>query len=208
MSGSDLSRPHVYEPGTKKNSGRTLLLLHGTGADEFDLLGLGKSLDPEANVLSPRGMVDENGMNRFFVRYPDGSFDEDSIKQNIDELAAFVRKASVHYGFSLEKVVAVGFSNGANTAGALLQLHPDTVSVVVAFGTTKAFVTSPTRPDLRGKKVFIANGEVDSYSPPEKTAQMVVEFESFGAEVSVFMHPGGHQISAEHVQILSKELRS
>lgn len=208
MSGADLTRPHVFEPGADIRSGRTLLLLHGTGADEFDLLNLGKAIDPEANLLSPRGLVDENGMNRFFVRFPDGSFDENSIQENVDELAAFVRKASVHYGFNLEKVIAVGFSNGANTAGALLALHPDTLSAIVAFGTTKAFAVSPTTPDLRGKRVFIANGETDPYSPAEKTAQMIAEFESFGAEVTVLMHPGGHQISTDHVRTISEALRS
>lgn len=208
MSGAELSRPHVFEPGADIRNGRTLLLLHGTGADEFDLLNLGKAIDPEANLLSPRGLVDENGMNRFFVRYPDGSFDEGSIQKNVDELAAFVRKASVQYGFNLDKVVAVGFSNGANTAGALLTLHPDTVSAIVAFGTTKAFAVSPTSPDLRGKRVFIANGEIDPYSPPEKTKAMVEEFEGFGAEVTLLMHPGGHQISQEHVQAISNLLRS
>lgn len=208
MSGSELARPHVFEPGPDIRSGRTLLLLHGTGADEFDLLNLGKAIDPEANLLSPRGLVDENGMNRFFIRFPDGSFDENSIKENVDELASFVRKASVHYGFNIEKTVAVGFSNGANTAGALLQLHPDTVSGIVAFGTTTAFEVSPTSPDLRGKRVFIANGEVDSYSPPQKTAQLITEFESFGAEVTLLMHPGGHQISGEHVEFVAKALQS
>lgn len=208
MSGDQLTRPHVFEPGADIRSGPTLLLLHGTGADEFDLLNLGKAIDPEANFLSPRGLVDENGMNRFFVRYPDGSFDENSIIENVAELAGFVRNASDHYGFKLNKVIAVGFSNGANTAGALLALHPDTVSAIVAFGTTKAFEVSPTSPNLQGKRVFIANGEQDPYSPPEKTKQMVAEFESFGAEVTVLMHPGGHQISADHVTAISEALRS
>lgn len=207
MSGAELTRPHVFEPGADIRLGRTLLLLHGTGADEFDLLNLGKAIDPQANLLSPRGLVDENGMNRFFIRFPDGTFDEDSIKENVDELAAFIRKASVLYGFSLESVVAVGFSNGANTAGALLALHPDTVSAIVAFGTTKAFSSSPTTPDLRGKKVFIANGEVDPYSPKDRTTQMIEEFEGFGAEVTLLMHPGGHQISSEHIQIIAKALQ-
>lgn len=208
MSGAELTRPHVFEPGADIRSSRTLLLLHGTGADEFDLLNLGKAIDPQANLLSPRGLVDENGMNRFFIRFPDGTFDEDSIKDNVDELAAFIRKASVHYGFNLENVVAVGFSNGANTAGALLALHPDTVAAIVAFGTTKAFAKSPTSPDLRGKRVFIANGETDPYSPREKTAQMIEEFEGFGAEVTLLMHPGGHQISSEHIQTIAKALQS
>lgn len=207
MIGSDLTRPHVFEPGSDVDSGRTLLLLHGTGADEFDLLRLGKALDPDANLLSPRGLVDENGMNRFFTRFPDGSFDEKSIRENVDELSTFVRKASIHYGFSLEKLVAVGFSNGANTAGALLILHPEIVSAIVAFGTTKVFGSSPNKPDLRGKRVFIANGENDPYSPPDKSSLMIQEFEDLGAKVEVFMHPGGHQISQEHVEIIAKSLR-
>lgn len=206
MNGAELTRPHVWRPATDVAATRTLLLLHGTGADEFDLLNLGKALDPKANLLSPRGLVDENGMNRFFIRFPDGSFDENSIQQNVDELAAFIRKASVHYGFDLKKLVAVGFSNGANTAGALITLHPDTVAGIIAFGTTKAFKVSPTKPDLRGKFVFIANGEADPYSPPAATDSMVQEFSEFGADVKVWLHPGGHQISPEHVADIAKQL--
>lgn len=206
MIGSDLTRAHVWQPAENPSAARTLLLLHGTGADEYDLLNLGKAIDGKANLLSPRGLVDENGMNRFFVRYSDGSFDENSIKKNVDELAAFVRKASVHYGFDLEKVVAVGFSNGANTAGALITLHPDTLAGIVAFGTTKAFKVSPNSPNLAGKFVFIANGEIDPYSPPDATGAMIQEFEGFGASVKLWMHQGGHQISPEHVSQIAKEL--
>lgn len=208
MSGSDLTRPHVWRPAADIKGSRTLLLLHGTGADEFDLLNLGKTIDPKANLLSPRGLVDENGMNRFFIRFPDGTFDENSITQNVDELASFVRKASVEYGFNLESVFAVGFSNGANTAGALLLLHPDTVAGIVAFGTTRAFETLPARPNLNGKLVFIANGEKDPYSPPEKTEIMVSELQELGARVQLFTHPGGHQIVMEHVSEISKGLQS
>lgn len=206
MSGADLSRPHVWRPSTNVRENRTLLLLHGTGADEFDLLNLGKAIDPHANLLSPRGLVDENGMNRFFVRFSDGSFDENSITSNVDELASFIGKASVHYGFNLDSLFAVGFSNGANTAGALLILHPDTVSGIVAFGTTRPFNTLPARPNLAGKRVFLANGEKDPYSPPERTSLMIRELEELGAKVVLLMHPGGHQIVIEHVQQIARQL--
>lgn len=204
MSGSDLSRPHVYLPGD--GGVRTLLLLHGTGADEFDLLELGRALDPKANLLSPQGLVVENGMRRFFVWHPDGSADEESIIQCVDELALFVANASRHYGFDPGNVVAVGFSNGANTAGALMLLHPETVSEVVAFGTTKPFQKSPSSPNLRGKRVIIANGALDAYSPDEKTKAMIAEFKSLGAEVKLLMHPGGHEIAMDHVRQIAKDL--
>jgi phospholipase/carboxylesterase len=208
MSGRDLTRPHVWRPNQDPANARTLLLLHGTGADEYDLLNLGKALDPKANILSPRGLVVESGMNRFFIRYPDGTFDEDSIKENVEELAEFVKAAAKEYGFSLEKLVAAGFSNGANTAGALLTLHPELLEGIVAFGTTKAFVETPATPDLTGKFVFIANGENDSYSPAAKTKQMVEEFSGWGANVELLMHPGGHQISSEHLEHIAKALNS
>ena len=87
VNAKDLSRPHVWQPSQNVATARTLLLLHGTGADERDLLGLGRLLDPDANLLSPRGLVRAFGMNRYFMRFDDGSFDEAAIKQNADELA-------------------------------------------------------------------------------------------------------------------------
>ena len=208
MNPKDLTRPHLWQPNQDSENARTLLLLHGTGADENDLVHLGNALDPGANILSPRGLVNENGMNRFFIRFPDGRFDEDSIRENVHDLAEFIRAAAKEYGFSLEKLVAVGFSNGANTAGALITLHPELLAGIVAFGTTKAFVESPVTPDLTGKFVFIANGETDSYSPEAKTRQMVEEFRSWGADVQVLMHKGGHQITAEHVEYIREALNS
>lgn len=202
----DLSRPHVWRPAADSANARTLLLLHGTGADEHDLLSLGKAIDPTANLLSPRGLVLESGMNRFFMRFPDGTFDEPSIIKAADELASFIAAAVGEYGFDASKVFAVGFSNGANAAGALLLLHPSSIAGVAAFGTSKAFVVSPNAPDLTGKRVWIANGSQDSYSPADKTAAMIEEFESLGAEVDLMMHSGGHQIVMDHVQQIHRKL--
>lgn len=202
----DLSRPHVWRPAADVANAKTLLLLHGTGADEHDLLSLGKAIDPTANLLSPRGLVLESGMNRFFIRYPDGTFDEPSIIDAVKDLAAFIAAAAAEYGFDASNVYAVGFSNGANTSGALLLLHPESIAGIAAFGTTKSFVVSPNSPDLTGKKVWIANGAQDGYSPADKTAAMIEELESLGAEVELFMHAGGHQIVMEHVQQIHRKL--
>ena len=202
----DLSRPHVWRPSSNSATSKTLLLMHGTGADEHDLLSLGKALDPSANLLSPRGLVVESSMSRFFLRYPDGRFDEAGIVLAVDELADFIAVAAEEYGFDAKKVFAVGFSNGANAAGALLLLHPESVAGIAAFGTTKSFLESRSVANLAGKKVWIANGATDEYSPADRTADMVSEFKSLGAEVQLMMHPGGHEIVMKHIQQIHRNL--
>jgi phospholipase/carboxylesterase len=204
----DVSRPHVWRPAADPSSARTLLLLHGSGADEHDLLPLGKLLDPNANLLSPRGLVRVDGANRFFLRNDDGTFVEDDIVKNSAELAEFLWAASGEYGFDASNVYAVGFSNGANAAGALLLLQPDSVQGIIAFGTTKSFEHTPFKkvPNLTGKRVWIANGVQDHYSPAERTTAMIQEFESLGAKVSLRMQPGGHTISPQHVREIAAEL--
>ena len=202
MTNSNLSRPHVFEPGSNN---RVLLLLHGTGADEFDLLPLGKALDPEASRLSPRGMYLESGMNRFFERYPDGTFNEDSIDQAVDELADFLLVAVEHYGLVGKEIVAAGFSNGANTAAALLVRRPELLSGAVLFGSTKPY-KNPQKSNLSGKRVWLANGDQDPYAPVAVSEQWVEQLRDFGAEVSWLRHPGGHQISPAHLQVISSEL--
>jgi phospholipase/carboxylesterase len=202
-------RPHVWRPAAHPASARTLLLLHGTGADEHDLLSLGRALDPTANLLSPRGLVVAEGMSRFFLRYPDGRFDEAGIVANANQLAEFLASAAFEYGFDASKVWAVGFSNGANAAGSLLLLHPESVVGIAAFGTTKSFVNPPkVQPNLTGKAVFIANGAIDDYSPADKTDAMVREFRSYGAEVELMMHKGGHSISHEHVKRIASAIQA
>jgi phospholipase/carboxylesterase len=205
---NDVSRAHVWRPAADPASVRTLLLLHGSGADEHDLLPLGKLIDPTANLLSPRGLVRVDGANRFFLRNDDGSFVEQDIVKNSGELAEFLWAASGEYGFDANNVYAVGFSNGANAAGALLLLQPDSVRGIIAFGTTKSFENTPFKkvPDLSGKRVWIANGVQDHYSPAERTAAMVEEFKSLGAKVSLLMQPGGHTISPQHVREIAAEL--
>lgn len=202
MSNTDLSRPHVFRPGNS----RTLLLLHGTGADEHDLLRLGSALDPEAALLSPRGMYLEAGMNRFFERYPDGSFNEESVRWATQELSEFLDAAAAEYGIDFRELTAVGFSNGANTAAAMLVTHPNYISKAVLFGSTQPFNKVEDAPNLSGKKIWIANGDQDPYAPIKVTENWVDLLTSFGAEVKWLRHPGGHQISPAHLQEISSQL--
>lgn len=202
MANSDISRPHVFEQGTND---RVLLLLHGTGADEFDLLPLGKALDPQASRLSPRGMYLESGMNRFFERYPDGTFNEESIDQAVDELADFVSVAVQHYGLEGKEIVAAGFSNGANTAAALLLRHPELLSAAVLFGSTRPYKNPPSS-NLTDKRVWLANGDRDPYAPVAVSEQWVEQLRALGVEVDWLRHPGGHQISPDHLAVISAAL--
>jgi len=201
-----LSRPHVWLP--QPGASRTLLLLHGSGADEHDLLSLGRELDPRANILSPRGAVSQQGMTRFFEYESDFTPSRESLLQEGGKLADFLELASERYEFPLESVVTVGFSNGSHAGGALLLLRPELMQSLVAFGTTQVLTELAQEPDLRGKQVFIANGEQDHYSPEAQTVAMIAQLEGFGAEVTLLMHPGGHQISGDHVRFIASELRS
>src|ERR1700757_5287080 len=119
-------RPDFIHEFISGSSNRTLLLLPGTGGNERDLIPLGRELDPEAALFSPRGKVLENGMPRFFRRLSEGVFDEEDLIFRTHELANFIHVAAEQYGFSPNKAVAVGYSNGANIAGSILLLRPET----------------------------------------------------------------------------------
>lgn len=191
----------------REGATRTLLLLHGSGADEHDLLSLGRELDPTANILSPRGSVVQQGMTRFFEYEPDFTPNEESLLSETAKLAEFVELASERYDFLPESLVVVGFSNGSHAGGALLLLRPDLSKTLIAFGTTQVLSGLANSPDLQGARVFIANGQQDHYSPEARTVAMINQLEGYGAEVTLLMHPGGHQISSEHVQAIAKALQ-
>src|SRR5437588_9417037 len=145
---------HEFVPGSSE---RTLLLLHGTGGNERDLIPLGHELDPGAALLSPRGKVLEHGMPRFFRRLAEGVFDLEDLTRRTHELADFVADAATRYGFDPRNVIAVGFSNGANIAASLLLLRPETLAAAVLFRPMIPLVPE-TLPDLSRVPVFIAAG--------------------------------------------------
>jgi phospholipase/carboxylesterase len=190
-----LDRPHVFQPADKSAAGSPLLLLHGTGGDEYDLLPLRDLLSPGAAVLSVRGTVLENGMPRFFRRLGEGVFDEDDLRRRADDLAEFVETASAAYGIEEGSMVAVGVSNGANIASAMILQRPGLLGAAVLLSAMVPYAEPPSA-NLAGTLVVISNGERDPMIPAAVTQRLAGLLRDRGAEVVELPHPGGHQISA------------
>ena len=186
---------HEFAPGT---SNRTLLLLHGTGGNERDLIPLARELDSRAALLSPRGKVLENGMPRFFRRVAEGVFDLDDLKKRTNELADFVAAAAQHYGFASDKVVAVGYSNGANIAASMLLLRPKTLRGAVLFRAMVPLVPE-SLPDLSSVCVWIGAGSEDPIIPTSETQRLVELLRSAGADVTIRFARAGHGLSNDDI---------
>src|SRR5262245_35207693 len=189
----DLNFVHVYEPASDPGA-PILLLLHGTGGNEQDLLALAEILAPEAGILSPRGKVLERGMPRFFRRLAEGVFDVEDLKFRTNELADFVLAAGAHYGFDVDRLVAVGFSNGANIAGSTLLLRPDALSAGVLIRAMVPLVPDPL-PSLPQARVLVSNGRTDPLVSPAETERLVKLYRDTGADVMLAWQPGGHQLT-------------
>ena len=179
--------------------GRSLLLLHGTSGNEYDLLPLGRELLPGANLLSLRGKVLEHGMPRFFRRLAEGVFDEEDLKFRTEELAGFVEEASERYGFDPGKLFAVGFSNGANIAASLLLSRSDLLRGAVLLRPMVPFEPEVV-PDLSGVRIFVAAGELDHMVPKENTERLVELLRDAGAEIHLRWQPTGHGLTREDVE--------
>jgi phospholipase/carboxylesterase len=188
-----LDRPHVFLPAEEGVAGPALLLLHGTGGNEHDLLPLRDHLSPGAAVLSVRGTVLENGMPRFFRRVGEGVFDEDDLRRRADDLAEFVLTASAAYRIEERALVAVGFSNGANIASAMLLQRPGLLAGTVLLAAMVPYAEPPAA-DLAGTLVIISNGDRDPLIDAGVTQQLAGQMRERGAEVVELPHPGGHQI--------------
>jgi predicted esterase len=178
---------------------RTLLLLHGTGGDENDLLSLGKSLDPQAALLSPRGTVLENGANRFFRRVAEGVFDLEDLRARTDDLARFVREATTQYELDPTNVIAVGFSNGANIAASVLLAHPGTFAGAILFRAMVPFEPDPV-PRLEGRAILMAEGRFDPMIPVPQAERLAALFRESGAEVDVEWQEAGHQLTPKDIR--------
>lgn len=199
-----LDRPHVWLPG----DGPPLLLLHGTGGDEHDLLPLREHLAPGAPALSPRGTVSEYGMPRFFRRLAEGVFDEDDLRWRVDELAAFLAAAEERYGVDPGSWTAVGFSNGANIASATLLLRPEVLAGAVLLAAMVPFREDPAPVDLTGRRVLVSNGRRDPMATATHTATLVRQLRERGADVTELPHEGGHGIDGRLLPRMAAWLRA
>jgi phospholipase/carboxylesterase len=183
---------HIYEPGT---SGWTLLLLHGTGGDEHDLIALGRQLAPNAALLSPRGKVLENGMPRFFRRLAVGRLDIPDLIARTDELSEFTAAAGHEYELDGTRVIALGLSNGANIAVSVLFRHPKLLRGAALLRPMLPYEPE-LPPTLTSTDVLIDAGEGDPFSSPDQTGRLAEILRGGGARVTMHTEPGaGHALT-------------
>ena len=200
----DLGFTHVFEPGS---SDWTVLLLHGTGGDEHDLVGLGRQLAPEAALLSPRGQVLEQGMPRFFRRLAVGQLDIPDLLARTEQLAAFVAAATTRYARDPDKVLAIGLSNGANIAASVLLSETEPAHPTLrAAGLLRPMLPyEPDRtPALDAVQVLIESGERDPYSSADQVARLTELLRAGGATVTATVEPGaGHGLTQDDLRRLA-----
>jgi phospholipase/carboxylesterase len=201
---SDLGFIHRFQPAQTPNA-RVLLLLHGTGGDENDLLPIGRMLDRDAALLSPRGKVMENGNPRFFRRFAEGVFDEQDVIRRAGELADFINAAAAEYQFTIEQVTAVGYSNGANIAAAVLLVRPEAIRNAILLRAMLP-LSEATAPDLHGHHVLISAGEDDPIVPASEGTKLAEVLRSGGANVTLVTQHAGHNLVPEDFRVAQRWL--
>ena len=195
----DFIHRYIQPPDRHDNSALTLLLLHGTGGNEDDLLPLGRELDPHAGLLSPRGKILEAGrIPRFFRRLAEGIFDIEDLKFRTHELAGFVVNASRIYGFDARKVIAVGYSNGANIAASMLMLKPQTLSGAILFRVMVPLIPD-NLPDLSGKRIFMSSGLRDPIATRQEAETLSGLLKQARAVVDLQWQNSGHELTQDDV---------
>jgi phospholipase/carboxylesterase len=187
---STLSYIHRFEPGTDP-AAPPLLLLHGTGGNESDLIPLGQQLSPGSALLSPRGDVSEHGARRFFARLAEGVFDPAEVMRRTHALADFIVAASSRYGLAPGRLTAVGFSNGANIAATLLLLRPETLGAAVLLR-PMVVLEPPRLPDLKDRRVLISSGRLDPIVPPDHPDRLADQLRRAGASVTLQTQVASH----------------
>ena len=187
-------------------SNRTLLLLHGTGGNERDLIPLGRELDSNASLLSPRGKILENGMPRFFRRLAEGVFDLEDLKTRTNELADFVAAAVRHYKLAADHIVAVGYSNGANIAASMLLLRPEIMHAAILFRAMIPLVPE-NLPDLSSVRAWIGAGNQDPIIPTSETQRLVDLLRRAGADVTIRFFNAGHGLTNSEIEIAGQWLK-
>lgn len=200
-----LTYQHIFEPGTDR-SAPPLLLLHGTGGDEHDLLPLGRALSPGSALLSPRGNVSERGAPRFFARLGEGRFDPAEVTRRTHELADFIAAAADRHGLDRSKLIAVGFSNGANIAATLLQLRPESLAGAVLLRAMVVLDQPAPAGSLTGKRVVLASGTQDPIVPLDHPARLAALLRAGGATVTLHTSEAGHGLAAVDIAAAKKFL--
>jgi phospholipase/carboxylesterase len=195
----DLGFIHRFVPAEDSASGETLIVLHGTGGDENDLIGIGQAIAPGAAILSPRGNVLENGAPRFFRRLAEGVFDPKEVRSRAEELARFIRAAVITYRLDPARVFALGYSNGANVGSTVMFVEPGILQGAILF--RPMLVYEPTeKSDLAGSAVFISAGRMDPIVPTASVERLVELFESAHAEVTLKWQLAGHNLVPSEVR--------
>lgn len=193
---------HIFNKG-KDSTKPTLLLLHGTGGNELDLLPLAGRIDDKASVLSVRGNVLENGMPRFFRRLAEGVFDEEDLIFRTKELNEFLDEAAEKYSFDRDNIISIGYSNGANIAASLLFHYKNALK-----GAVLHHPMVPRKginlPDLSGKFVFIAAGTNDPICSPMESTELQSLLEKANANVELHWENNGHQLTIEEVEVAAQ----
>jgi len=202
-----LNFKHKYIPSSDPTNQNTVLLLHGTGGNEENLVPIVEMILPDAAILSLRGQILENGMPRFFRRIAEGVFDLEDLKFRTQELAIFIERASQRYGLLSNKVIAVGYSNGANIASSVMLTYPGLISEAALFHPMIPFVPE-NPPDLSKTKILITAGTNDPIVNPEETLELHKMFEDYGAEVEVFWQDNGHNLTREEIEKTTNFLSS
>ena len=201
---SALSFIHRFEPGGR-NDLPPLLVLHGTGGNEHDLLPLGKMIAPGAGLLSPRGKVSENGMPRFFRRLAEGVFDEEDLRLRANELADFVTAARREYGIAAP--VALGYSNGANIAAAMMLLRPQALAGGILLRAMRPLADAGAPGSLTGRSVLIVSGARDPLMAPDNAAGLATALRDAGATVQHQTIGAGHELSQQDVTLARQWLQ-
>ncbi len=180
----DLGFVHRFVPAPEPGSGETLVVLHGTGGNENELIGIGQAVAPGAAILSPRGNVSENGALRFFKRLAEGVFDPKEVRSRADELARFIRAATTRYGLDATRIYALGYSNGANIASTVMFIEPQLLQGAILLRPMLVFEPEKTS-DLSGSSVFISAGRMDPIVPVISVERLVELFEASRAETTL-----------------------
>lgn len=197
---------HVFEPGTDP-AAPPLLLLHGTGGSEHDLLRLGRGISPGSALLSPRGDVSEGGAARFFARLAEGVFDPQEIIRRTQALGDFILAAAAHYRVDPLRLIALGFSNGANIAATLLLLRPETLGGGILFRPMVVLDQAAAPGSLAGKRVLLCNGTTDPLVPADHPARLAGLLRAGGADVKIELLPASHALTPQDVAAAQSWLR-